>query len=110
MAGRRRIRDAASVALGVAVLFALSWVPMGAVLAGLLAGAVEGNAAKGFFAALGAGVIYASVLTAEAAGAGPVALAFAFYEAYVVDTVLCAAGGILGGLAARSLRGKLRRW
>ncbi|MGC8556083.1 MAG: hypothetical protein ACP5NG_03650 [Conexivisphaera sp.] len=99
-----RTRDAAAVVLAVALMFALSWFPAGALIAGLVAGILEGNAARGFFAALGAGLIYALALTALAAGEGPVAVAFEFYYAYVVDTVACSIGGLLGGWAYRRFR------
>ncbi|MFP3282731.1 MAG: hypothetical protein RXP97_01460 [Nitrososphaeria archaeon] len=99
-----RAGDLVSVIAGVAILFALATFPAGALIAGIVAGAIEGNAAKGFLAALAAGVIYALALTVLAAGAGPVAIAFEFYYAYVVDSVICAVGGLVGGWAVRILR------
>ena len=85
-------------------MFALSTIPADAVLVGIIVGMVEGNAVRGFMAALAAGMIYAVAITIATAGAGPVALAFEFYYAYVMDTVLCTVGGLLGGLAFRTLR------
>ena len=93
-----------SIAVGTALLFALSTVPADAVLVGIIVGVVEGNAVRGFMAALAAGMIYAVAITIAMTGAGPVALAFEFYYAYVVDTVLCTVGGLLGGWAFRILR------
>lgn len=96
-----------SVAIGALMLFALSSVPIGAILAGIIAGAIEGNAVKGFAAALAAGIVYATAVTVASAGAGIVALTFEFYYAYVVDAVLCTVGGLLGGWISRALRRRL---
>ncbi|MGC9076034.1 MAG: hypothetical protein ACP5HT_02135 [Conexivisphaera sp.] len=101
---RARVRHVTSIAVGTVLLFALSTIPADAVLVGILVGAVEGNAVRGFMAALAAGMIYAVAITVAMAGAGPVTLAFEFYYAYVMDTVLCTVGGLLGGWAFRTLR------
>ncbi|MGC9177387.1 MAG: hypothetical protein ACP5G6_03070 [Conexivisphaera sp.] len=101
---RARVRHVTSIAVGTALLFALSTIPADAVLVGILVGAVEGNAVRGFMAALAAGMIYAVAITVAMAGAGPVTLAFEFYYAYVMDTVLCTVGGLLGGWTFRTLR------
>jgi hypothetical protein len=105
-----RVRDPAAIALGLALLLALARYPAGALAAGLASGALEGNAARGFLASLAAGMIYAILLTVMVVGKGPVAVAFEFYYAYVVDTVISSVGGLIGGWALRRRRRGRAGW